>query len=122
MVSIVISFISGSGGAGKTVASSSIGAALAIKGYRVVLVDMCNGLRNLDVAVGLENRVVFDIVDLMENRSNFRQTVISHPEIENLYLIPASLVYTEDRVDFSNFKYLINELRNSFDFILIDFC
>ncbi len=86
----IIVVTSGKGGVGKTTATASIGAALALEGNRVAVIDMDIGLRNLDVVLGLENRIVFNIVDVVNGRCNIRQAAIRDRRIENLFLIPAS--------------------------------
>jgi septum site-determining protein MinD len=86
----IIVITSGKGGVGKTTATASIGAALALEGNRVAVVDMDIGLRNLDVVLGLENRIVFNIVDVINDRCTVRQAAIRDRRIENLFLIPAS--------------------------------
>jgi len=111
---------SGKGGVGKTTATASIGAALALQGKRVAVVDMDIGLRNLDVVMGLENRIVFNIVDAVKGKCKIKQAAIKDRRIDNLFLIPASqsdnknALTPEDMVEFSK------DLRMEFDFILID--
>ena len=86
----VIVITSGKGGVGKTTATASIGAALAVKGNKVAVVDMDIGLRNLDVVMGLENRIVFNVVDAVKGRCKPSQAAIKDRRIDNLFLIPAS--------------------------------
>lgn len=115
---IVIS--SGKGGVGKTTATASIGAALAIEGKKVVVVDMDIGLRNLDVVMGLENRVVFNIVDVARGKCKVRQAAIKDRRIDNLYLIPASQSDNKDALTPQDMIRMAKELRREFDFILMD--
>ena len=86
----VITITSGKGGVGKTTATANIGAALAKLGYKVVCVDADIGLRNLDVILGLENRIVYDIVDVVEGRCRLPQAMIKDKQLPNLQLIPAA--------------------------------
>ena len=111
---IVIS--SGKGGVGKTTATASIGAALAMEGKKVAVVDMDIGLRNLDVVMGLENRVVFNIVDLARGKCKVRQAAIKDRRIENLFLIPASQSDNKDALTPQD----MIRISKQFDFILMD--
>lgn len=86
----IIVVTSGKGGVGKSTATANIGAALAMEGKRVAIVDMDIGLRNLDVIMGLENRIVFTVVDAVKGNCQLKQAAIKDRRIENLYLIPAS--------------------------------
>jgi septum site-determining protein MinD len=115
---IVIS--SGKGGVGKTTATASIGAALAMEGKKVAVVDMDIGLRNLDVVMGLENRIVFNIVDLARGRCKVRQAAIKDRRIENLFLIPASQNDNKDALTPKDMIRISKQLRKAFDFILMD--
>jgi septum site-determining protein MinD len=115
---IVIS--SGKGGVGQTTATASIGAALALEGKKVAVVDMDIGLRNLDVVMGLENRIVFNIVDLARGRCKVKQAAIKDRRIENLFLIPASQSDNKDALAPQDMSRISKELRKSFDFILMD--
>lgn len=115
---IVIS--SGKGGVGKTTATASIGAALAMEGKKVAVVDMDIGLRNLDVVMGLENRVVFNIVDVVKGKCKIRQAAIKSRKIETLFLIPASQSDNKDAVTPKDMIRISKDLREEFDFILMD--
>jgi septum site-determining protein MinD len=115
---IVIS--SGKGGVGKTTATASIGAALAMEGKKVAVVDMDIGLRNLDVVMGLENRIVFNIVDLARGKCKVRQAAIKDRRIENLFLIPASQNDNKDALTPKDMIRISKQLRSAFDFILMD--
>jgi septum site-determining protein MinD len=115
---IVVS--SGKGGVGKTTATASIGAALAIEGKKVAVVDMDIGLRNLDVVMGLENRVVFNIVDVARGKCKVRQAAIRDRRIENLYLIPASQSDNKDALTPQDMIRIAKDLRQEFEFILMD--
>jgi septum site-determining protein MinD len=90
MTAQVITLSSGKGGVGKTTAVANIGVALAAEGVKVVCIDGDIGLRNLDVVLGLENRIVYDIVDVIEGRCKLRQAMIRDKHLPDLYLIPAA--------------------------------
>lgn len=115
---IVIS--SGKGGVGKTTATASIGAALAMDGKRVAVVDMDIGLRNLDVVMGLENRIVYNIVDIVRGKCKVKQAAIKDRRIDNLFLIPASQSDNKDALNPQDIMRISKELRKAFDFILMD--
>lgn len=111
---------SGKGGVGKTTATASIGAALALEGNRVVVIDMDIGLRNLDVVMGLENRIVFNIVDIIKGKCKLKQAAIKDRRVENLFLIPASQSDNKNIIRPENMIRLSEKLRKTFDFVLID--
>ncbi len=115
---IVIS--SGKGGVGKTTATASIGAALAMDGKKVAVVDMDIGLRNLDVVMGLENRIVFNIVDVARGKCKLKQAAIKARRLDNLSLIPASQSDNKDALSPEDMIRISKELRESFDFTLMD--
>ncbi len=115
---IVIS--SGKGGVGKTTATASIGAALAMDGKKVAVVDMDIGLRNLDVVMGLENRVVFNIVDVVRDKCKVKQAAIKDRRIDNLFLIPASQSDNKDALTPKDIQRVAKDMRAMFDFILMD--
>ncbi|GAB6908424.1 membrane ATPase of the MinC-MinD-MinE system [Desulfosarcina cetonica] len=115
---IVIS--SGKGGVGKTTATASIGAALALEGKKVAVVDMDIGLRNLDVVMGLENRIVFNIVDVVRSKCKLTQAAIKSRRIENLFLIPASQSDNKDVMSPQDMIRVSKKMRTEFDFILMD--
>lgn len=116
----IIVITSGKGGVGKTTATASIGAALAMEGKRVVVVDMDIGLRNLDVVMGLENRIIYNVVDAVKGKCKIKQAAIKDRRIENLYLIPASqsdnknVLSPEEMVGFREI------IRKEFDYVLMD--
>lgn len=116
----VIVVTSGKGGVGKTTATSSIGAALALEGRRVAIVDMDIGLRNLDVVMGLENRIVFNIVDVVLGKCKISQATIRDRRIENLFLIPASQSDNKDVLSPSGVERVANDLRKEFDYVIMD--
>ncbi|WP_289018761.1 septum site-determining protein MinD [Desulfobacter postgatei] len=116
----IIVITSGKGGVGKTTATSSIGAALALEGKRVAIVDMDIGLRNLDVVMGLENRIVFNIVDVVQGRCKIDQAAIRDRRIDNLFLIPASQSDNKDVLTPEGVERVANDLRTKFDYVIMD--
>jgi septum site-determining protein MinD len=120
MTGKVVTVTSGKGGVGKTTATANIGAGLAEFGNKVVCVDADIGLRNLDVVLGLENRIVYDLVDVVEGRCRLRQAMIRDKRMPELFLIPAAQTRDKSAVSPSDMVRLCNELRADYDFILID--
>lgn len=113
---------SGKGGVGKTTTTANLGAALAKLGEKVAVVDVDVGLRNLDVVMGLEGRVVFDLIDVLEGRAKPRQALIRDKRVENLYLLPASQTKDKEALDPARFRDLVRYLleEEGFDRVLID--
>ncbi|GAB4466688.1 MAG: septum site-determining protein MinD [Anaerolineales bacterium] len=116
----VITVTSGKGGVGKTTAVANLAVALASDGAKVVCVDGDIGLRNLDVILGLENRIVYDIVDVIEGRCRLKQAMIKDKKLPNLHLIPAAQTRDKNAVSASDMNRLIKDLRPECDFVLID--
>jgi septum site-determining protein MinD len=116
----VITITSGKGGVGKTTATANISAALAALGKKVVCIDADIGLRNLDVVLGLENRIVYDLVDIVEGRCKLRQAMIRDKRLEELYLIPAAQTRDKSAVSPKDMKRICEELVKDFDFVVID--
>ena len=119
-MSKVIVITSGKGGVGKTTSTANLGTALSLEGKRTIVIDADIGLRNLDVVMGLENRIVYDLVDIVEERCKYKQAMIKDKSFENLYLIPAAQTRDKDSVSPEQMKKLCDTLREEFDFILID--
>ncbi len=119
-MSEVIVVTSGKGGVGKTTTSANVGSGLALSGKKVVLVDADIGLRNLDVVLGLENRIVYNIVDVVEGNCRVSQALIRDKKNQNLYLLPAAQTRDKDAVNTDQMKKLTDELRTEFDYIIID--
>lgn len=120
MIGKVVTITSGKGGVGKTTATANIGAGLADFGNKVVCVDADIGLRNLDVVLGLENRIVYDLVDVIEGRCRLRQAMIRDKRLPELFLIPAAQTRDKSAVSPSDMIRLCDELRADYDWILID--
>ncbi len=120
MGATIITITSGKGGVGKTTATANLSVALALLGQRVVAVDADIGLRNLDVVMGLENRIVYDIVDVTEGRCRLRQGLIRDKRVPELYLLPAAQTRDKTAVSPEDMVRLCEQMRDDFDFILID--
>ena len=120
MTAQVITVSSGKGGVGKTTAVANIAVALAAIGVKVVCLDGDIGLRNLDVVMGLENRIVYDIVDVIEGRCKMRQAMIRDKHLPELYLIPAAQTRDKNAVSPSDMVRICNDLRPEVDYVLID--
>ncbi len=116
----VITVTSGKGGVGKTTTTANLGTALAMGGARVAVVDADIGLRNLDIVMGLENRIVFDLVDVVEGRARLKQALIKDKRFPDLCLLPAAQTRDKDAVSHNDMVALTNQLRAEFDFVLID--
>jgi len=115
-----IVFTSGKGGVGKTTTIANIGVGLSQLDKKVVMLDTDMGLRNLDVVMGLEDRINYNLLDLLENRCRLNQALIRDKRFENLYIIPASLKNIPLEKYQKAFEILINHLNMEFDYILID--
>ncbi|HET7144229.1 MAG TPA: septum site-determining protein MinD [Anaerolineales bacterium] len=120
MTAQVITVTSGKGGVGKTTAVANIATALAADGRKVICIDGDIGLRNLDVVMGLENRIVYDIVDVIEGRCKLKQAMIRDKHLPDLYLIPAAQTRDKNAVSPSDMIRICKDLRPEADFILID--
>ena len=116
----VIVITSGKGGVGKTTTTANLGSALALEGKKVVLVDTDIGLRNLDVVMGLENRIVYDIVDVVEEKCKLRQALIKDKRFPELFLLPAAQTRDKSAVNEEQMRELTQKLKEEFDYILID--
>ena len=119
-MSEVIVVTSGKVGVGKTTTSANIGTGLAAMGKRVVLIDTDIGLRNLDVVMGLENRIVYNLVDVVEGKCRFKQALIKDKRHSNLYLMPSAQTKDKSAVNPEQMVKMIEQLRSQFDFIILD--
>src|SRR5258708_14536946 len=120
MTGKVLTITSGKGGVGKTTTTANIAVALAATGDKVVCIDGDIGLRNLDVVMGLENRIVYDLVDVVEGRARLRQAMIKDKRLPELHLIPAAQTRDKAAVSPSDMIRICNELRPDVDWIMID--
>lgn len=119
-MSEVIVITSGKGGVGKTTAAANLGTALAAADKKTVMVDTDIGLRNLDVVMGLENRIVYNLVDVIEGNCRLKQALIRDKRLSNLYLLPAAQTRDKSAVEPEQMIKLCETLRKEFDYILLD--
>lgn len=119
-MSEVIVVTSGKGGVGKTTTSANVGTGLAKLNKKVVLIDTDIGLRNLDVVMGLENRIVYNLVDVVEGNCRIKQALIKDKRYPNLYLLPSAQTRDKTSVTPEQMKKLTDELREEFDYIILD--
>ncbi len=120
MTATVATITSGKGGVGKTTVTANLGVALAMLGQRVVAIDADIGLRNLDMVMGLENRIVYDIVDVVEGRCRLRQALIRDKRLPELHLLPAAQTRDKSAVTPAQMIEICEQLRPSCDFVLVD--
>jgi septum site-determining protein MinD len=116
----VLTVTSGKGGVGKTTSTAALGAALAMSGQRVAVVDFDVGLRNLDLVLGAERRVVFDFVNVVQGQAKLNQALIRDKRLENLYLLPASQTRDKDALTEDGVAFVVDQLREDFDWVICD--
>jgi len=116
----IIVVTSGKGGVGKTTTSAAFAAALAMKGHKTVVIDFDVGLRNLDLVMGCERRVVYDFVNVVQGESSLKQSLIKDKRLPNLFVLPASQTRDKDALSFDGVEKVLNELSNDFDYIVCD--
>jgi septum site-determining protein MinD len=120
MAARVFTVTSGKGGVGKTTLAANLGVALAMNGNRVIVVDADVGLRNLDMMLGLENRIVYDLVDAIEGRCRLRQALVHDKRLSELFLLPAAQTRDKSAVTPDDMVRICDQLREQYDYILID--
>lgn len=116
----VIVVTSGKGGVGKTTTSANVGTALARNGQKVVVVDTDIGLRNLDILMGLENRIVYNIIDIIEEKCKLNQALVKDKKLPNLMLLPAAQTRDKSALKTEGMEQIIKKLKEDFDFVIID--
>lgn len=117
----IIVVTSGKGGVGKTTTSASVAAGIALLGYKTVAIDFDVGLRNLDLVMGCERRVVYDLVNVTKGEAKLSQALIRDKRVEGLYMLPASQTRDKDALDFAGVGQVIEELKSQgFDYIICD--
>ena len=119
-MSQILVITSGKGGVGKTTTTANIGVGLAMRGNKVALIDTDTGLRNLDLLLGLENRILYDLVDVTSGRVAYKKALVRHKKYDNLYLLPTSQVKDKSAVNPEQLVTLCDEMKKEFDFIIID--
>ena len=119
-MSEVIVITSGKGGVGKTTTSANLGTGLALAGKKVAMIDADIGLRNLDVIMGLENRIVYDLIDVVEGNCRLKQALIKDKRYDTLFLLPAAQTRDKDAVSPEQMQKLCDNLKEEFDYIIID--
>jgi septum site-determining protein MinD len=120
MTGTTIVITSGKGGVGKTTTTANLGTALAMRGHRVVIIDTDIGLRNLDVVMGMESRVVYDLVDVLEGKCKPHQAMVRERHRHELYLIPAAQTRDKNCLQAAQLQSLCRSLENEFDYVIVD--
>jgi len=116
----IIVVTSGKGGVGKTTTSAAVSAALALRGHKTVVIDFDVGLRNLDLIMGCERRVVYDFVNVIQGDATLRQALIKDKKLENLHILPASQTRDKDALTHEGVEKVLDELSKDFDYIICD--
>jgi len=119
-VAKIVVITSGKGGVGKTTTSASFATGLALRGYKTVVIDFDVGLRNLDLIMGCERRVVYDFVNLIHGEANIRQALIKDKRVQNLFILPASQTRDKDALSQEGVEKVLNELKKEYDYIICD--
>jgi len=116
----IIVMTSGKGGVGKTTSSAAFGTGLALKGFKTCIIDFDVGLRNLDLIMGCERRVVFDFINVINGEARINQALIKDKRVENLFILPTSQTRDKEALTLSGVERVLNELRKEFDYIICD--
>src|ERR1700719_1799065 len=116
----VVVITSGKGGVGKTTTAAAFAAGLALRGHKTVVIDFDVGLRNLDLVMGCERRVVFDFINVINGDANLNQALIKDKRVDNLYIFPTSQTRDKDALSKEGVERVMNELRDNFDYIICD--
>jgi len=116
----IIVVTSGKGGVGKTTTAAAFSTALALRGYKTVVIDFDVGLRNLDLVMGCERRVVYDLINVINHEGNLNQALIRDKRVENLFILPASQTRNKDALTLEGVTTIIEELKERFDFVICD--
>ncbi len=116
----IIVITSGKGGVGKTTSSAAISSGLALQGHKTVVIDFDIGLRNLDIIMGCERRVVYDFINVINGEATLNQALIRDKRVSNLYILPASQTRDKDALTIEGVEKVLNELSKDFDFIICD--
>ena len=118
----IIVVTSGKGGVGKTTTSAAIATGLALKGLKTVVIDFDVGLRNLDIVMGCERRVVYDFVNVINGEASLNQALIKDKRIEDLYILPASQTRDKDALTHEGVERVLDKLSETFDYIVVGVC
>ncbi|QDP72609.1 septum site-determining protein MinD [Legionella israelensis] len=116
----IIVITSGKGGVGKTTSSAAISSGLAMRGHKTVVIDFDIGLRNLDIIMGCERRVVYDFINVINGEATLNQALIKDKRIQNLYILPASQTRDKDALTLEGVEKILNDLSNEFEYIVCD--
>jgi len=117
---VIIVVTSGKGGVGKTTTSAAIAAGLALSGYKTVVIDFDVGLRNLDLIMGCERRVVYDLINVINEEARLSQALIKDKRVDNLYILPASQTRDKHALTLEGVEKIIDELKQEFEYIVCD--
>lgn len=120
MAAKIIVITSGKGGVGKTTTSAAFSTGLALRGYKTVVIDFDVGLRNLDLIMGCERRVVYDLINVVQGEANLQQALIKDKRVENLFILPASQTRDKDALTKEGVERVLQELQQEFDYIVCD--
>ena len=116
----IIVITSGKGGVGKTTTSAAFAAGLALRGFRTVVIDFDIGLRNLDLIMGCERRVVYDFINVIKGEANLKQALIKDKRIDNLFILPASQTRDKDALTLEGVQKVLDELQSDYDYVICD--